>query len=156
MKLKYNEFIQIINKKKFINYYKFNNIHITANYYNTSENVISKYCKEIGYRKDKFQEAIDKISKEELYQYYIIEDHEWKETANHFGISTWNLDKLNNYYKIRKDKSKVYKKALSRKWEEAGSKEDYYKYILNKAEQTHLEKYGSLDAYNKIRSQKYS
>lgn len=154
MKLKYNEFIENINREKFIVYYRDHNIKDTANFYNTSITSISKYCKEIGYKKSKFNENVGKISKEELYQYYIVEDHEYEETAKYFGISTWSLDKLKKLYNIKKDKSKVYKKFLNKKWEEVGSKEEYYKNIIEKTNQTHLEKYGSLDEYQKERSKR--
>ena len=94
--------IEELDKENFINYYSFHNIFDTAKYYETSTENISKYCKYIGYVKDKFLEDIEKVNKEELYQYYIIENHGYYETAKHFGISTWALDKIKRLYGIEK------------------------------------------------------
>lgn len=94
--------IENINREKFIQYYKTHNIENTAKYYNTIPKIISQYCKYIGYQKGQYLEDKSKISKEDIIQYYIIEDHGWSETAKHFGISTWSFDKLKNEYGISK------------------------------------------------------
>ena len=91
-----------------------------------------------------FQEIINKISKKDIIEYYIEEDHEWEETAKHFNITTSMFDKIKSYYNIKKDKSKIYKKALDLKYEEYGSKEEYYKQLICKSFQTRINNCGSL------------
>lgn len=102
---KYKSFqylIDNLDKEEFLNFYKKHNIFDTAKYYETSVENISKYCKHIGYVKDKFVEDQEKVSREDLYQYYIVENHSYYEAAKHFGISTWSLDKLKRLYGIEK------------------------------------------------------
>ena len=145
-----------INKENFINYYNNHNIWNTAEYYNTSPSVISQYCKTIGYTKDITGETKKEISKEELYSYYIEKDHTIPETATYFNMTTYMITKLKNEYGIQKDRSLMYSRILKKRWELAGSKEEYYNDIMKKSNQTHVENYGSLEKYQEIRSKAIS
>ena len=139
--------IENIDREKFIQYYKTHNIEDTAKYYNTIPKIISQYCKYIGYQKGQYLEDKLKAPREDIIQYYIIEDHGYEETAKYFGISTWSFDKLKKEYGIHKDKSIIYSKALNKKWELAGSKEIYYRDVTKKQRQTLKEKYGVENAF---------
>lgn len=110
--------------------------------------------KSISGKRDELNKHQNEISKEKFYQYYIVEDHGYYETAEHFGISTWALDRLRNSYGIKKDQSSTRKKMLNKKYEEAGSKEKYYEELDKKIKDIHIQNYGSLDEYNKQRSKK--
>ena len=147
-KLKSFEYLlNSVNKKEFINYYKSHNIWDTANHYSTTPNIITQYCKAINYVKGQYLEDKFKAPREDIIQYYVVEDHGYEETAKHFGISTWSFDKLKKEYGIRKDKSIIYSKALNRKWELAGSKEIYYRDVTKKQRQTLKERYGVENAF---------
>ena len=71
--------------------------------------------KSISGKRDELNKHQNEIPKEEFYQYYIVEDHGYYETAEHFGISTWALDRLRNSYGIKKDQSNTRKKMLNKK-----------------------------------------
>ena len=139
-----------------------------SKYFHLSREVIKRVIDKYGLKRDKSKVLSNKIkgkrdelkshqnniSKEEFYQYYIVEDHGYYETAEHFGISTWALDRLRNSYGIKKDQSNTRKKMLEKKWEEAGSKEKYYEELDKKIKDVHIQNYGSLDEYNRQRSKK--
>ena len=110
--------------------------------------------KSISGKRDELNKHQNEIPKEKFYQYYIVEDHGYYETAEHFGISTWALDRLRNSYGIKKDQSNTRKKMLNKKYEEAGSKEKYYEELDKKIKNIHIQNYGSLDEYNRQRSKK--
>lgn len=123
-------------------------------YYNLKRDKNKVLSKNIKGKRDELKNHQNNISREEFYQYYIIEDHGYYETAEYFGISTWALDRLRNSYGIKKDQSNTRKKMLAMKYKEAGSKEKYYEDLDKKAKDTHIQNYGSLDEYNKQRSKK--
>ena len=148
------EFESIVNKNDFENYYETHQIKDVANHFGISVDILYRYCKKNGYSKGKFQETINRISKEDLIKYYIDEDHGWEETAEHFNITQSMFDKLKLHYGIKKDFSKRMFKMLDEKYKEYGSKEAYMENIWNKANQTQIEKYGSLENAHSIRAQK--
>ena len=99
-RLNYTQFTEKISKEEFINYYSNHNIFITAEYYNTIPRVISQYCKNIGYKKDKIKETIQKIDKDTLKNFYL--NHTYQETLNHFNLTPYKLSKLLKFYNIFK------------------------------------------------------
>lgn len=123
-------------------------------YYNLKRDKNSVLSNKIKGKRDELNKHQNEIPKEEFYQYYIVEDHGYYETAEHFGISTWALDRLRNSYGIKKDQSNTRKKMLNKKYEEAGSKEKYYEELDKKIKNIHIQNYGSLDEYNRQRSKK--
>ncbi len=94
------------------------------------------------------------ITKEDLYQWYIIEDHEYKDAPKHFNISQWQFDKLCKEYQIKKDRRKTSKKGLETKYIDYGSKENYNNYINQKRLETIKNNYGSIDNYKNYISNK--
>ena len=108
-----------------------------------------------------FKEVIDKISREDLYRYYIEEDHGYYETLKHFNVTDWTFNKLLDAYDIKKDRSKSFQKGLQKRidlygignetnWRKGhetranhyGSIEESYRQGLEKQKETMLERYG--------------
>ena len=79
------------------------------------------------------EENIKNISKEILFQKYIIENKTYKEIQNEFNISETSLYNLIKYYDIKKPK------YLSNKI--------HRKINVEKRKETIIEKYGSLENY---------
>ena len=100
IRLNYTQFTEKISKEEFINYYSNHNIFITAEYYNTIPKVISQYCKNIGYKKDKIKESTELINKEELQNYYSF--HTYQETLTHFNLTPYLLSRMIKLYNINK------------------------------------------------------
>ena len=94
------------------------------------------------------------ITKDILYQWYIIEDNSYKDAPKYFNITQYQFDKICREYNIKKDKSLVNKKKLENKYQEFGSKENYNKFIVDKRKKTQINKYGSEESYNKYISEK--
>lgn len=83
---------------------------------------------------------------DDLYKYYVSENHSAKETAKYFNILLSHLTKIMNNYNIKKPK------ALSYEWNKKTLKERYGSENYNNFEQhkkTCLEKYG-VDNYFKL------
>ena len=158
MGLCYKEFESIVNgnnsssnKEEFENYYRNHTVKETADYFNVSVDILYLYCKRNGYSKGKFQEVLNRISKEDLIKYYIDEDHGWEETAEHFNITQSMFDKIKLHYGIKKDFSKLRYKELEKRYKEYGSKEVYEDRLREKTKQTKIKKYGSLEiAYKRM------
>lgn len=89
----------------------------------------------------------NEITEELLEQYYIIENHSYLETAEHFNISNYRLDKLLKEYNLNKDKHISSRQGLITKYNKAGNKETYQKNLLVKRNNTIIEKYGSTKNY---------
>lgn len=87
------------------------------------------------------------ISKEELAQYYITEDHSYYDTMNHFKINEDNFRVLLKDYDLNKDKSISCKKGLKTKYKKAGSKLEYNNRIQKKRKETLIKAYGSLENF---------
>lgn len=105
----------------------------------------SKSNKEVKNRE--YNKIKERISKEILYNYYIIGDHTYEETYKHFGLSEWVFDRLLKEYSINKDKKLSCLKGLQTKYKKAGSKEEYFKNLDKNRKINIIDKYGSLDAY---------
>lgn len=106
-----------------------------------------------------FEEAIKKISKQDIEDVYIKQNNSRKETSNLLGISETMVARLMKYYDIHKSKELVYESArntnknkygldYARKRAEACKNTKLLKYgdanynNAEKAKQTSLEKYG--------------
>lgn len=104
----------LISKEKLYIYYivERHNIKECAKHFNTSEfninKLISKYCL---YKTSYKDIKLNLINSEDLYNYYVIENHNKKETCNNFNISNANLTYLLNKYCI--DKNKYFKDIMS-------------------------------------------
>ena len=109
-----------------------------------------------------FNNVCNRLSKEIIYQWYIVEDNNYKDASEHFGISRSMFDKLCSFYNIKKDRSKSRYKGLetcklkygehnSTNWRKgqdtrvknSGSLENSYQKGLEKQKKTNLEKYGT-------------
>ena len=100
-----------------------------------------------------YEDIKKRISKEDLYYWYIEQDNSYANAPKHYNISQWMFDKLCRDYNIRKDKHKTYFKGLKTKENNAGGRSNYNEKILSKRNKTVIEKYGSIEQFNKIRSQ---
>lgn len=81
---------------------------------NTKANFTKEYKKEIG-RKinlsrgfESFEDICKRISKQDLYNYYIIENHSKENTEKFFNVKDTLFCKLLNFYNIHKFKSHFY------------------------------------------------
>lgn len=114
-----------------------------------------------------FRDICDRISKETIYQWYVVEDHNYKDAPKHFGINRSMFDKLCSHYNIKKDKSKSrykgiqtckekygvdnftnWKKGQKTRILNSGSLEESYKQGLEKQKKTNLQKYGTEIYFN--------
>lgn len=119
---------------------------------NKSRNLaIKAKAKERGIGSDYWKE---KISKEDLTQYYIIEDHDYYDAMKHFGINEDNFRILLKDYGLHKDKAVSYQKGMQTKYREAGGKEAYHSKIAQKREATQVLKHGSIAEFKKELSTK--
>ena len=137
----------------FIAFHKTHSVLETSNKYKIKESAVVHICKALKIIKEgDYEKHIP--SKEELYQYYIEEDHGYYDSILHFGITDWAFTQLKQKYGIKKDKSLVSKKMLQNKYEEMGSKENYYASVVEKISETKTRNYGSIEAYNEYLSKK--
>lgn len=97
------------NKEEFINYYITNNHSRaeTMEYFKISNHYLNRCIQEYGCIKHpEYQifkpEKPDIVSKEELYQYYVIENHTYAETIKHFNLGSSSLPNLLDKYNINK------------------------------------------------------
>lgn len=96
-----------------------------------------------------FEEIKARISRDELYQYYITEDNTYENTKKHFQLTEWTFVKLLNEYEIKKDRTISSKRGLETKYTNAGSKEAYIASVNAKTLDTKVKKYGSYENYIK-------
>ena len=98
-----------------------------------------------------FNEILSRISYDDLYQYYIIENHYYEETAEHFDLKLSTFDKLLKYYGIKQNRSKSFQKSIEKRIERYGADN-----LMNqkKREDTIIEKYGSKEEFVKQRTKK--
>lgn len=79
--------------------------------FNISESYANKIFKNFNFKKrdglNNLKRAVNAISKEDLYQFYIIEGHSHKETSTHFNINQKILTDILNYYNISKKEDKL-------------------------------------------------
>lgn len=96
------------------------------------------------------------ITKEDIYQWYIVEDNNYTDAPKHFGISQWQFDKLCSEYGIKKDRKKTISKSFDTKYNKYGSKDNYNNHVTQATTNTRIEKYGSESAYTEYISGKCS
>lgn len=123
--------------------------------------VQSKALRDSEEKQRNYSGVKSRVTKDAIVKWYIEEDHDYNDAAEHFGIARSMFDKLCKDYGIRKDKSKSRYKGLEtckkkygednivnqRKCRETiigkyGSMENYYRQRKEKAEATNLERYG--------------
>ena len=85
-----------------------------------------------------FEDIKNRISRDTLYQYYIVENHPYYNTLDHFKISDWTFNRLLDEYDIKKDRSISGKQGLQTKYEKAGGKDIYNKQQKEVAEKLKL------------------
>lgn len=95
----------------------------------------------------------NEISREEIYTWYIVQDGNYKEAPQHFGISRWKFEDLCRKYNIKKDRHKTGHKGIATKYLKYGGRDKYEELRLNHLEQKAIEKYGSMEEYNRRKSE---
>lgn len=66
-----------------------------------------------GMRLDSYTRLTSKVSKDELYQFYIADSHSVEETTKNFGITNWELGQLLRFYNIKgKGGTSLYEEKL--------------------------------------------
>ena len=86
-----------------------------------------------------------KITKEELVEWYINQDHNYREASKHFGISSHMFTKLCQQYNIKKDRSKSRLKGI---------KNTDFDLMVKNRNNSIISKYGSLEDFHKKRALK--
>lgn len=101
-----------------------------------------------------FDSILKDFPKDRVYNDYIVNDISYYDLVSKYGISKYMFDRLLREYNIKKDRKKAYQRGLKTKYAQYGSKEAYIKHSQEKQLCTIVEKYGSLDTLNAIKSQK--
>lgn len=96
-----------------------------------------------------YKDLLKEISKEELYQIYIIENKPYSYLLEKYNIKPSVLDRVLHELDIHKSRTQSAELVKESKYSKYGSKENYDKVILEKMKNTILERYGSLDTYYK-------
>ena len=102
--------------------------------------------------KKTFNIILERISKDELYQKYIIENMRYEDLLKYYNITGYSFDKVLKYYNISKSKKQSILLSKETNYQKYGSKEEYDLHIKEATEKTIIKKYGSLENYNKIKS----
>lgn len=87
------------------------------------------------------------MNKEEIYQYYIVENHTYDETKAKFKEPGVNFDKFLKEHNLKKSRKQSASLVLESKYNKFGSKEAYNKHMREKSIETWAEKYGSYDNF---------
>lgn len=93
------------------------------------------------------------ISKEELYQKFIVENMTRKQTAEYFGVSEALIKKKCSIYGIKKDKNKYLKNTNKTLLEKYGTT-NIRVALADKIEKTNLKKYGARTPFHSVEVQK--
>ena len=101
-----------------------------------------------------FNEVKERLTKEYVYNYYIVEDNSYNDCLKTFNITGWTFDRLLKEYNIKKDKKVSSKKSVITRYEKAGGKDKYNEEQKVKSDQTKIKKYGSLEKFYKERQDK--
>jgi len=154
--LSYELRMKKIDKQSLYDFYiiQDHNMADTAIYFNVGEGTISRYCHLYNIKKEKNHYDIKKkkqINKDELYKYYIIENHSNDETAAHFNVHARTLRRrLREYgiYKSVDSQVKCSQKHQIEKYGDLFTRSEYYKRnvvsnMIEKGKQTCLQKYGA-------------
>lgn len=95
-------------EEEFINYYITDNHSYdeTREHFKMSCLQLNHYLSEHGLNKQKnkefFEDVIKRVSKEELYNYYVVENHFQEETCKHFNVTQPFLCRLMRHYNLKK------------------------------------------------------
>ena len=123
-----------------------------AEFFGVSKNTVSRRLRENDIRRtaEENSEACRKrifskndISKTDLYQYYIIENHSMEEAAEHFGVTRSAISRRAKYYGIEKDKGAINQRTAETNMARYGVKNPFEsQYFQDKANQTRIKKTG--------------
>lgn len=105
-------------------------------------------------KKETFQEVLKRITRDELYQYYIVENNSYNSLLDKYQLSGWTLDKLLRTYELKKDKTVAALNGVKNRYERAGGKSAYDSAVREKVAQQYLDKFGSYDNYRQYISNK--
>ena len=109
-----------ITREEIFDYYIVNNKtrKETQEHFNLTKCGLEKLLIRFNIRKGKFEtfsELKNKVTKDMLNEYYIIDNHSWEETKKHFNLTTTSIDKLLREYNLNKIKNKEkFENALGR------------------------------------------
>lgn len=92
-------------------------------------------------------------TKEEIYQWYVVEDGAYVDAPKHFNISRWEFERRCRVFGIRKDRRKTCLKSVATREAKAGGKDAYNQQLKEVRNRNAVEKYGSAEAINQKRSQ---
>lgn len=117
-----NAFLHLVNRKwKYIEF----NPETDLEYF---QYIREEFCKNLnnlrGY--ENFKDICLRISKKDLNQYYIIEDHSKEDTEKHFNIKDTSFCRLLNYYNVHKFMTPQETKI---KFKELENEIEYIKYL---------------------------
>lgn len=96
------------------------------------------------------------ISKAELIEYYITNNHSYEELKSKLGVSYWRVDCILREYGVKKDRkaSGSAQRGLATKAAKYGSSDAYTKAMLAKRKETLARKWGSFEEYRRHLSEK--
>ena len=173
--MKIEDIKKLITKDKLTDLYsnQFMSCEDIGKYFGVYKTTISKLVKEWGIERDQkafnrhkaFKSASHKDTPfknfssdqvEELKDLYLNQNKTYEEVKNYFGLKGSTLDKILNTYDIHKSKSISAHKGLQTKYENAGSKEAYFKHLDSIRKDNYIKKAGSLEDYYKSISGKCS
>lgn len=100
----------------------------------------------------RYDDIKKEITRDILYKWYVEEDNSYIDGPKHFNISQWIFDKLCSDYNIKKDRKETCKKSVQTRESKAGGKDNYSKQLTEVRNKTIIAKYGSIENYNKHKS----
>lgn len=161
----------LVDKESLRKYYceDFLNVEKCANVFGVTCHAIQVLLKEYNLQRDKheaksktnsivknryYNEVKQRVTKEILEQFYIIEDNSYENCTKEFNISGWILDRLLKDYGLHKDKKISCKRSVLTRRENAGGKEEYAIKQIAKSKETIIQKYGSIENFYQKRKEK--
>ena len=90
----------------------------------------------------------------ELRDLYLNQNMSYEEVKAYFQITGWTLDKILHENNIHKNRQISARAGLATKYAQAGSKEQYFRQVAKKKEQTCIKNYGTLENYHQNVSEK--
>ncbi len=133
-----DKILKDLDELEVVDYYKNHSYYNTIDYFNLRtcshvlDTIITKYGahkKDIKKKKfESFDEIIARVSKEEFYQYYIVENHSYGETIKHFNLG--NLDKVRNYYGLHKRQFTKHNFIKIEQFKKLYTKEEFINYYI--------------------------
>lgn len=114
----------------------------TLEHFKITGGVLDRRLKAYGIQKQSSHDKnVEKISREELYQYYVVENHDKVQTREHFGLTDWALSQFLREFGIRKNKSSIVNLREKTKEQRYGNSTYNNR---NKYRETCNEKYGGI------------